>query len=77
MRLAKLSGSFFETTCPLLTPPSTTYLQGVVGGEADEAEKQFRSAAGKMMGDLNTSGDAPFGGEVQLDSQVGIGCRLS
>lgn len=30
----------------------------------------LHSVAGRMMGDLATSGDAPFGGEVQVDSRV-------
>ena len=36
-----------------------------------EAERAVRTSAAKAMGDLATSGDAPFGGEVALNSQVG------
>lgn len=40
-------------------------------GGADGAEDgALRSVAGRMMGDLATSGDAPFGGEVLVDSRV-------
>eukprot|EP00887_Chlorella_sp_A99_P001190 scaffold14.g1190.t1 len=39
-------------------------------GEETDAERSFRVAAAKQMGDLGTSGDAPFGGEVELNSQV-------
>lgn len=44
-------------------------------GEEAPGEAAFLKAADKAMGDLGTSGDAPFGGEVQLDpeSQVGAG----
>lgn len=45
--------------------------QGAAGAAEDDTDRQFRATAGRMMGDLNTSGDAPFGGEVQLESQVG------
>ena len=40
----------------------------------EEGEAAFRATAGKLMGDLGTSGDAPFGGEVSVqdpqDAQV-------
>lgn len=36
--------------------------------EADAGEVAFRRTADKLMGDLGTSGDAPFGGEVQVDA---------
>ena len=35
----------------------------------DPQEAAFRSQVAKMMGDLGTSGDAPFGGEVALDAE--------
>jgi hypothetical protein len=38
--------------------------------DAEEAVMAFRDAASKAMGDLSRSGDAPFGGEVAVDSQV-------
>jgi hypothetical protein len=37
--------------------------------EEEPGESKFRSTADKMMGDLGTSGDAPFGGEVALDAE--------
>ena len=40
------------------------------------AERGMRSAAEREMGDLNEAGDAPFGGEVAVDSQVAL-CRFS
>lgn len=39
-------------------------------GHAEEADIAFRNAASKAMGDISRSGDAPFGGEVAVESQV-------
>ena len=39
----------------------------------DPQEAAFRSQVAKMMGDLGTSGDAPFGGEVALDAESQVG----
>ncbi|BDA46670.1 probable cactin [Coccomyxa sp. Obi] len=39
--------------------------------EVDDAETQrFKAASARLMGDMNDAGDAPFRGEVQLDSKV-------
>jgi hypothetical protein len=46
---------------------SGTAAAGGAEGAEDGAQ---RAVAGRMMGDLATSGDAPFGGEVQVDSRV-------
>ena len=45
------------------------------GSEQPEtaAERGMRGAAEREMGDLNEAGDAPFGGEVAVDSQVRAG----
>lgn len=60
-------------TLPALRVLCALCPQGAAGAAEDDTDRQFRATAGRMMGDLNTSGDAPFGGEVQLESQVG-GC---
>ena len=39
----------------------------------DPQEAAFRAQAAKMMGELGTSGDAPFGGEVPLDAESQVG----
>lgn len=38
--------------------------------EANGQEAAFQAASARLMGDAATAGDAPFGGEVQVDSQV-------
>lgn len=39
--------------------------------QVEDAETQrFKAAAARLMGDINDAGDAPFRGEVQLDSKV-------
>ena len=38
--------------------------------EATGQEAAFQAASARLMGDAATAGDAPFGGEVQVDSQV-------
>ena len=39
--------------------------------QVDEATlKQFRASAANSMGDINEARDAPFGGEVHLESKV-------
>ncbi|KAK9837652.1 hypothetical protein WJX74_002230 [Apatococcus lobatus] len=38
--------------------------------EASGQEAAFQAASARLMGDAATAGDAPFGGEVQVDSQV-------
>ena len=51
----------------------TSASAAAAGGEPlpDEAQEgRFRATADKAMGDLGTSGDAPFGGEVAVESQV-------
>ena len=40
--------------------------------EATGQEAAFQAASARLMGDAATAGDAPFGGEVQVDSQVNI-----
>lgn len=40
--------------------------------EAPGQEAAFQAASARLMGDAATAGDAPFGGEVQVDSQVNI-----
>ena len=42
-------------------------------GQEEPGEAAFLKAADKLMGDLGTSGDAPFGGEVQLDPESQVG----
>lgn len=37
----------------------------------DDSTRQFKAQSQRLMGDMNEAGDAPFGGEVQVDSQVG------
>lgn len=36
----------------------------------DDPTRQFKAQSQRLMGDMNDAGDAPFGGEVQVDSQV-------
>lgn len=36
----------------------------------DDSTRQFKAQSQRLMGDMNDAGDAPFGGEVQVDSQV-------
>ena len=36
----------------------------------DDTTRQFKAQSQRLMGDMNEAGDAPFGGEVQIDSQV-------
>lgn len=36
----------------------------------DTETRHFKALAAKSMGDINESGDAPFGGEVQMESKV-------
>jgi len=44
---------------------------GASSGASDPDEARFRAAAtASMGGDMGTAGDAPFGGEVAVDSQV-------
>ena len=81
---ARTTPPFPPTLPPLSThPPPCLQPRNqprVLGSEApqqadDAAEAAFRAAAGRMMGDLGTSGDAPFGGEVPTapDSQASHG----
>lgn len=39
-------------------------------GPDDEGTRQFKAQSQRLMGDINEAGDAPFGGELQLDPQV-------
>lgn len=39
-------------------------------GPEDEGTRQFKAQSQRLMGDINEAGDAPFGGELQLDPQV-------
>ena len=48
--------------------------QGAAAEEAPGQEAAFKAASARLMGDAATAGDAPFGGEVQVDSQVSIAC---
>ena len=41
-------------------------------GPDDESTRQFKAQSQRLMGDMNDAGDAPFGGEVQVDSQVRV-----
>ena len=41
---------------------------GVQGNDAETI--RFKAAAANSMGDINEQGDAPFGGEVQMESKV-------
>ena len=36
----------------------------------DDPTSQFKAQSQRLMGDMNDAGDAPFGGEMQVDSQV-------
>ena len=36
----------------------------------DDSTRQFKAQSQRLMGDMNDAGDAPFGGEMQVDSQV-------
>ena len=36
----------------------------------DDSTRHFKAQSQRLMGDMNDAGDAPFGGEVQVDSQV-------
>ena len=36
----------------------------------DDATRGFQAASARLMGDMKDAGDAPFRGEVQLDSKV-------
>ena len=38
----------------------------------DDSTRQFKAQSQRLMGDMNDAGDAPFGGEVQVDSQVWV-----
>ncbi|PRW50888.1 cactin isoform A [Chlorella sorokiniana] len=62
------AGRFLHTGAP---PPIAAI--GAAGrsapGQEEAGEAAFLKAADKLMGDLGTSGDAPFGGEVQLDPE--------
>ena len=40
------------------------------GGVETAEEARFKATANRAMGNLDTSGDAPFGGEVSIESQV-------
>lgn len=43
----------------------------------DDAETQrFKAASARLMGDMKDAGDAPFRGEVQLDSKVIPPCHV-
>lgn len=49
-------------------PGGAAAVPGAAPAEPAPGEDQFLKVADRMMGDLGTSGDAPFGGEIQLDS---------
>ena len=43
----------------------------------DDSTRQFKAQSQRLMGDMNDAGDAPFGGEMQVDSQVpGRACSV-
>lgn len=44
---------------------TSAFLQG-----NDAETRRFKSQAANSMGDINEAGDAPFGGEVQMESKV-------
>lgn len=48
------------------------FRSGRAAAEGEAMDGKAMAVAGRMMGDLATSGDAPFGGEVQVqvDSRV-------
>ncbi len=70
------AGRFLHTGGP---PPIAAI--GAAGrsapGQEEAGEAAFLKAADKAMGDLGTSGDAPFGGEVQLDPESQVGWEHS
>ena len=41
-----------------------------VEGADDDSTRQFKAQSQRLMGDMNDAGDAPFGGELQLNPQV-------
>lgn len=44
---------------------------GVEAPATDDAgTRQFKAHSQRLMGDMNDAGDAPFGGELQLNPQV-------
>ena len=43
--------------------------------DVDEDTRRFQSQSARLMGDMKEAGDAPFRGEVELDSKVGLPCR--
>lgn len=42
----------------------------------DDPTRHFKAQSQRLMGDMNDAGDAPFGGEMQVDSQVQAICGL-
>ena len=38
--------------------------------DADEDTRRFQAQSARLMGDMKEAGDAPFRGEVELDSKV-------
>lgn len=38
--------------------------------DVDEDTRRFQAQSARLMGDMKEAGDAPFGGEVELDSKV-------
>ncbi len=43
----------------------------------DDSTRQFKAQSQRLMGDMNDAGDAPFGGEMQVDSQVHVCLPMS
>lgn len=39
--------------------------------EVDADTRRFQAQSARLMGDMKEAGDAPFRGEVELDSKVG------
>jgi len=40
--------------------------------DVDEDTRRFQSQSARLMGDMKEAGDAPFRGEVELDSKVSL-----
>jgi hypothetical protein len=47
-------------------------------GQVEDADtRRFQAQSARLMGDMNDAGDAPFGGEVRLDSKVPVPLPMS
>lgn len=65
----RASGALLGSTNPLIKNLVESG-QGASSSAADGDESRLRAAAARAMGDIAESGDAPFGGEIAVESQV-------